>query len=94
MSVRGILGKKNMNVVHCKSRGVAATPKRCNITLIRCIKLGIKHRSNVTLHFHSVALNYFSVSVTLTARCKATSQAMVFYFRTAQVKDPGLRGWV
>jgi hypothetical protein len=21
---------------HCKSRGVAATPKRCNITLIRC----------------------------------------------------------
>jgi hypothetical protein len=22
--------------VHCKSRGVAATPKRCNITLIRC----------------------------------------------------------
>jgi hypothetical protein len=22
--------------VHCKSRGVAATPKRCIITLIRC----------------------------------------------------------
>jgi hypothetical protein len=27
---------KNKEIMHCKSRGVAATPKRCIITLIRC----------------------------------------------------------